>query len=85
MANVLHIVRMATDHKAIESIKAHAKEENVSLLLIQDERHTKPVDTIQTFVLREEENKNMNSDTVRTIGYEEMVQFLFEYDRIVVW
>ena len=85
MPSVLHIVRKSNDTKALECVKAQAKDETATLLLMQEGIHTKPPLGIEMYLLTDNPEKVDIQSDIQPIGYDDMLKLLFRHDTVVVW
>ena len=79
---LMHIIRNPNDTTPIEIAKAQSKEHDVALLLLHDAVYLKP--GLKTYAC--EADAEARGVTVHEcVGYERIVQMLFEYARVVSW
>jgi hypothetical protein len=85
MPSALHIIRKSNDTKALECIKAQAKDETVTLLLMQEAIYTKPPLGIEMYLLTDDPGKTDIQSGIQPISYDDMLKLLFTHDTVVVW
>ncbi|TAN46459.1 MAG: hypothetical protein EPN24_01155 [Candidatus Methanoperedens sp.] len=79
---LMHIIRNPNDTTPIEIAKAQSREHDVALLLLHDAVYLKP--GLKAYACRDD--AEARGVTVHEcVGYDRIVQMLFEYDRVVSW
>ncbi len=79
---VLHIIRNPNEGTPIEIAKAQGMEHDVALLLLHDAVYLKP--GLKTYACKADaEARGVTAH--ECVGYDRIVQMLFEYDRVVSW
>ncbi len=79
---ILHIIRNPNETTPIEIAKAQGKEHDVALLLLHDAVYLKP--GLKTYACADDaEARGVTAH--ECVGYDRIVQMLFEYDRVVSW
>lgn len=86
MKKILHIVKNPKDPHALKVIADRMKEDEVSILLIQDAvRIEPPLPDKAVFVLDEDAAERRVTPKFESIGYERMLKMILEADSVVVW
>jgi sulfur transfer complex TusBCD TusB component (DsrH family) len=82
---VLHLVRRPDDAYAMEMIAAQLPDHDVSVAFLQDGvyRPTAPVET--RYVVEEDCVARGVEPDAQTITHEQLVDLIFESDRVVTW
>ncbi len=79
---ILHIIRNPNDKTPIEIAKAQSREHEVAILLLHDAVYAKS--DLTTYACSEDAQARGVTGHER-VGYERMVEMLFEYDKVVSW
>lgn len=83
---VLHLLRSIDDQRAMETARVHAREQQTSLLLLQDAVLGQVCGFVgQVYACAEDVAARGKGGEYVEIGYEEMVDLLFAHDRVVLW
>ncbi len=79
---ILHIIRDPGDTTPLEIAKAQSKEHDVAILLIHDAVYSAP--GLRTYACADDaEARGVNRH--ERVGYDRIVEMLFEYDKVVSW
>jgi len=79
---ILHIIRNPNDVTPIEIAEAQTAEHDVALLLLHDAVYLVP--RLKAYVCKADaEARGVTAH--ECVGYDRIVQMLFEYDRVVSW
>ncbi len=79
---ILHIIRNPNDKTPIEIARAQGKEHEVAILLLHDAVYAKP--ELTTYACAEDaEARGVTGH--ESVGYDRIVEMLFEYDKVVSW
>ncbi len=79
---ILHIIRNPDDITPIEIAKAQSKEHEVSILLLHDAVYAAPGAGVYACA-GDAEARGVTGH--ERIGYDRIVEMLFEYDKIISW
>ncbi len=79
---ILHIIRNPNDTTPIEIAKAQSKEHEVAVLLIHDAVYTSP--GLKAYAASDDAEARGVTGHER-VGYDRIVEMLFEYDKVVSW
>ncbi|MDO8727769.1 MAG: hypothetical protein Q7J35_17040 [Candidatus Methanoperedens sp.] len=79
---ILHIIRNPNDTTPIEIANVQSKENDVALLLLHDAVYMKL--GLKAFACRDDAKARKVTEH-ECVGYDRIVQMLFEYDRVVSW
>ena len=79
---ILHIIRNPNDVTPIEIAKAQSKEHDVAILLMHDAVYASP--ELTTFAVADDAEARGVTRHER-VGYDRIVEMLFEYDKVVSW
>ncbi|MBI4714503.1 MAG: hypothetical protein HY760_00900 [Nitrospirae bacterium] len=87
MKPILHIVKDADDHKAIEVIAAQAKDNayGVAVILVQGAVPLPPIPGARTCALKDETGDRPIAPGVEPIGYPEMLSLVFSSEAVTAW
>lgn len=79
---ILHIVRNPNDATPIEIAKAQSKDHEVAILLLHDAVYASP--ELPTYACAKDgEARGVKQH--ECVGYDRIVEMLFEYDKVVSW
>jgi sulfur transfer complex TusBCD TusB component (DsrH family) len=79
---IMHIIRNPNDTTPIEIAKAQSAENDVALLLLHDAVYLKP--EFKAYACRDDA-KARGVTAHECVGYDRIVEMLFEFDRVVSW
>lgn len=79
---ILHIIRKPSDATPLEIAKAQSKEHEVAILLLHDAVYATP--DLPTYACAKDAEARGVTGHER-VGYERIVEMLFEYDKVVSW
>lgn len=79
---ILHIIRNPNDTTPIEIAKAQGREHDVTILLMHDAVYMDP--GMKAFACMDDAEAR-GVTTHECVGYDRIVNMLFEYDRVVSW
>ncbi len=79
---ILHIIRNPNDTTPIEIAKMQGMEHEVALLLLHDAVYLKP--GLKVYACKDDAGARGVTDH-ECVGYDRIIQMLFEYDRVVSW
>ncbi len=79
---ILHIIRNPNDTTPIEIAKAQKREHDVAILLMQDAVYSDPELKAYACAADAEARGVAKHEC---IGYDRIVEMLFEYDKVVSW
>ncbi len=79
---ILHIIRNPDDITPVEIARAQSKEHDVVILLLHDAVYAKP-DLTAYACAKDAEARGVTRH--ECVGYERIVEMLFEYDKVVSW
>ena len=79
---ILHIIRNPNDATPVEIAKAQSKEHEVAILLLHDAVYASPGLKVYACADDAEARGVVRHERV---GYDRIVEMLFEYDRVVSW
>ena len=79
---ILHIIRNPNDATPIEIARAQSKEHDVAILLLHDAVYAKP-DLTTYACAKDAQARGVTHH--ECVGYEKIVEMLFEYDKVVSW
>ncbi len=79
---ILHIIRNPNDTTPMEIAKSQSKEHEVSILLIHDAVYASP--GLRSYACaKDAEARGVMAH--ERVGYDRIVEMLFEYDKVVSW
>ncbi len=79
---ILHIIRNPNDTTPIEIARAQSREHDVAILLLHDAVYAKP-DLTTYACAKDAQARGVTQH--ECVGYEKIVEMLFEYDKVVSW
>ncbi len=79
---ILHIIRNPGDTTPIKIAEAQSKEHEVAILLMHDAVYSAPA--LRTFACADDAEARGIKRHER-VGYDRIVEMLFEYDKVVSW
>jgi sulfur transfer complex TusBCD TusB component (DsrH family) len=79
---ILHIIRNPNEKTPLEIAKAQSKNNEVAILLLHDAVYAKPELPAYACAKDAEARGVMGHECV---GYDRIVEMLFEYDKVVSW
>ncbi|MBU4374307.1 MAG: hypothetical protein KKD69_03025 [Euryarchaeota archaeon] len=79
---ILHIIRNPNDATPLEIAKAQSKEHEVAILLLHDAVYAKP-DLTAYACTKDAEARGVTGH--ECVGYDRIIEMLFEYDKVVSW
>lgn len=79
---ILHIIRNPNETTPLEIAKAQSKEHKVAILLLHDAVYAKP-DLTAYACAEDAEARGVTGHEL--VGYDRIVEMLFEYDKVVSW
>lgn len=82
---ILHIIREMDDRRALETAQAHAREHQVTLVLLQDAVLSQLPWEGQIYACWEDLEARGGRPGVQGVDYRELVRMLFGHDRVVMW
>jgi sulfur transfer complex TusBCD TusB component (DsrH family) len=86
MKKILHIIKKSSDPYALEIIAGQTKENEVSVVLIQEGvRMEIDLPEVKVFALEEDAAERNVRPKVKTIVYEGLLDLILEADAVVTW
>jgi sulfur transfer complex TusBCD TusB component (DsrH family) len=86
MKKIVHIVKKSADPYALEVIAGQMKENEVSVVLIQEGvRMDLELPSAKAFALEEDAAERKVRPKVKTIRYEGLLELILEADAVVTW
>jgi hypothetical protein len=88
MKKQLHLLKEKGDLKAMTVIEALSREnpDRIEVVLLQEARETVPSWKSRTYLLRSnDEQSQAVSAGLESIGYDQLVDLIFEADTVVAW
>ncbi|HET6369863.1 MAG TPA: hypothetical protein VFG95_01615 [Nitrospiria bacterium] len=86
MKKIVHVINKASDPYALDIIAGQAKENEVSVVLIQEGVRMEPdLPAVKVFALAEDAAERKVRPKVKTIGYEGFLDLILEADAVVTW
>ncbi len=79
---ILHIIRNPNEATPFEIARAQSREHEVAILLVHDAVYAKP--GLPAFACAADAEARGVSGH-KCVGYERIVEMLFEYDKVVSW
>ncbi|MCZ7396596.1 MAG: hypothetical protein ABOK23_06230 [Candidatus Methanoperedens sp.] len=79
---ILHIIRNPNDATPLEIAKAQSKDNEVAILLLHDAVYAKP-ELPAYACAKDAEARGVTGH--ECVGYDRIVEMLFEYDKVVSW
>ncbi|MCZ7355458.1 MAG: hypothetical protein O8C66_13235 [Candidatus Methanoperedens sp.] len=79
---ILHIIRSPNYVTPLEIAKEQSKEHDVAILLLHDAVYAKPEGKVYACA-QDAEARGVSGH--ERVGYERIVEMLFEYDKVVSW
>ncbi|SNQ60776.1 hypothetical protein [Candidatus Methanoperedens nitratireducens] len=79
---ILHIIRNPNDTTPLEIAKAQNKEHEVAILLMHDAVYAAP--SLKTYACADDAEARGVTRHER-VGYDRIVEMMFEYDKVVSW
>lgn len=79
---ILHIIRNPNDMTPFEIAQAQSKEHDVAILLMHDGVYAKS--TLTTYACFDDAEARGIAGHQR-VGYDRIVEMIFEYDKVVSW
>ncbi len=79
---ILHIIRNPNDATPLEIAKAQSKEHEVAILLLHDAVYAAP--SLKTYACADDADARGVTQYER-VGYDRIVEMMFEYDKVVSW
>ena len=79
---ILHIIRNPNDATAIEIAQAQSKEHEVALLLLHDGIYASPG---LTSYAASDDAMARGVTKHECVGYDRIVEMIFEYDKVISW
>jgi sulfur transfer complex TusBCD TusB component (DsrH family) len=79
---ILHIIRNPNDSTPLEVARAQGRDNEVAILLLHDAVYAKP-DLTSFACAADAEARGVAGH--ECVGYERIVEMLFEYDKVVSW
>lgn len=79
---ILHIIRNPNDETPLEIAKAQSRDNEVAILLLHDAVYVIP-DLTTYACAKDAEARGVTRHEL--VGYERIVEILFEYDKVVSW
>ncbi|HXN06351.1 MAG TPA: hypothetical protein VN944_04705 [Nitrospiria bacterium] len=88
MKKQLHLLKENDDKKAFAVIEALSREnpDRIEVVLLQEARNTIPAWKSKTYLLRsKDEQSQTGASELVVIGYDQLVDLIFEADTVVAW
>lgn len=79
---ILHIIRNPNDTTPLEIAKVQSRDNEVAVLLMHDAVYASP--ELTTFAAADDAEARGVTEHEK-VGYDRIVEMLFEYDRVVSW
>lgn len=83
--SILHLLRNPDDTRALETARAHAREHEVTLILLQDAVYLGPVSGVRTLACAADRAARPAAPACEEVDYDGIVRLIASHDRVISW